>query len=194
MSLSVPGLVFRGLGLLKTSPDSLNMLNQPNSLSRFQDKVDYTLWGCWLWLGRTDKDGYGIFYLNGKNRKSHRVSYETWKCAIPTGMTLDHLCRVRNCVNPDHTEPVTNRENFLRGDNLMLKFARATHCKNGHEFTVENTYVNNVGRTCKTCSIARAVKKVTCPVCGKNIANAYRKGHREGMHSEYSELHYLPVH
>lgn len=178
---------------LQTSPDSLDLRDDSCKLGEFEVKVDKTLWGCWLWIGRVDNDGYGIFRLGGKSRKAHRVAYETYKETIPSGLTLDHLCRVRNCVNPDHLEPVTNRENFLRGDNLMARFALATHCKNGHEFTQDNIYTSPIGRKCKTCTIHRATKKVECPLCGKRLANAYRKGHRERMHSGHTALHYLPV-
>ena len=179
--------------VLQTSSDDLDLHNHPIRLEVFESRIDRTLWGCWLWTKRTDSDGYAIFCLNGKNRKAHRVAYETWIGPIPRGLTLDHICRVRNCVNPDHLEPVTNRENFLRGDNLMSKFARATFCRHGHEFTGDNTYDTPLGRKCRTCTIDRATKKVQCPLCGKHVANAYRKGHRERMHGDHITLQYLSV-
>jgi hypothetical protein len=70
--------------------------------------------GCWLWLGSL-RSGYGRFSLNGKTCEAHRVSYEHLVGPIPQGMMIDHLCRTRCCINPDHLEPVTNAENIRRG-------------------------------------------------------------------------------
>lgn len=72
--------------------------------------------GCWLWLASTDTKGYGLFGAEGKLSKAHRYAYELLVGPIPEGLVLDHLCRVRHCVNPDHLEPVTTYENILRGE------------------------------------------------------------------------------
>jgi len=83
---------------------------------------------------------------------AHRFAYEALVGPIPEGLKLDHLCRNRACVNPDHTEPVTDRVNTLRGFGPTAMNARATHCSEGHEFTDENTYLNQSGsRVCLTC-------------------------------------------
>lgn len=115
---------------------------------------------CWLWTGGLNQDGYGKMSLNSKTKVVHRWLYEQLVGPIPGGLQIDHLCRVRNCVNPSHLEPVTPQENirrgmrgqgYLRGPNKTKK----THCKNGHEFTNENTYLGKKGhriiRICRAC-------------------------------------------
>ncbi len=91
--------------------------------------------GCWLWQRPLDKDGYGKLGFRGNSRAAHRVAYMVFVGPWGEGLELDHLCRVRNCVNPAHLEPVTGAENYRRGLKTGI-----THCKNGHEFTPENTY------------------------------------------------------
>ena len=88
------------------------------------------------------------------NRRAHRCSYEFLKGEIPNGLVIDHLCRVRNCINPDHLEPVTPLENMMRGNNQTVTNKTKTVCKNGHEFTPENTYTNPYSgkRKCRTCN------------------------------------------
>ena len=83
-------------------------------LERFFNKVNKTD-TCWLWTSAKNIDGYGIFRINGKNILSHRLSYELYIGKIPEGLQIDHLCRVRDCVNPDHLDPVTQAENIRRG-------------------------------------------------------------------------------
>lgn len=125
---------------------------------RFWSKVD-TSGDCWPWLGSKNPLGYGKFWLDGSLRKAHRVAYEWCVGPIPDGLHIDHLCRNPSCVNPAHLEAVTHRENVLRGIGPAAKNAIKTHCKNGHEFTPENTYRwegKPNKRVCRTCQVVSA--------------------------------------
>lgn len=111
--------------------------------------------GCWLWMASLDGRGYGqINRGDGRPIRAHRLSYEMHKGPIPDGMDLDHKCRVRCCVNPDHLEPVTRQVNILRGESHVARQSRQTHCKNGHEYIAENTVRYRNKRQCRTCSNA----------------------------------------
>lgn len=116
---------------------------------RFWAKVDKS-GDCWEWTAFLTPDGYGRFGLDGAIVAAHRTAYELVVGPIPDGLQIDHLCRNRKCVNPDHLEPVTQLENARRGF-----WATKTHCKHGHEFTPENTYIRPTGaRQCRTCNRA----------------------------------------
>lgn len=107
---------------------------------------------CWLWSASTNNAGYGKISWNGKLKLAHRVTYELIKGTIKEGLELDHLCRTPLCVNPDHLEPVTSKENVLRGNGLASVNAKKTHCKRGHEFNQENTLLTKSGkRRCRVC-------------------------------------------
>ena len=128
------------------------------SLHRFQKNIELDLLeGCWLWKGSVNRDCYGTFWYEGKTRLSHRMSYEHWNGPIPKGLQLDHLCRNRNCVYPQHMEPVTFAENQRRGIQRN-QYMDKTHCVRGHEFNEKNTYMkpNNGGRECRVCKNIRA--------------------------------------
>ena len=124
-------------------------------VERFMDKVSpEPNSGCWLWTGCCISSGYGQISLGGKVRYAHRTYYELVKGPIAKGLYLDHKCRVRCCVNPDHLEVVTNRENVLRGIGQSAQNARKTHCIRGHPFSTENTYIpphKPRGRECRAC-------------------------------------------
>jgi hypothetical protein len=97
---------------------------------------------CWIWKGFVRK-GYGQY----SGTHAHRVSFQFYCGPIPPGLELDHLCRNPLCVNPDHLEPVTRAENMRR------RSVAQTHCKHGHEFTPENTYMMpSGGRQCRACN------------------------------------------
>ena len=122
------------------------------SLTRFWGKVEKTD-GCWNWKACRNQFGYGRFFLNKPRRlkEAHRIAYELIKGKIPNGLTLDHLCRNPSCVNPDHLEPVTMRENNLRGYGASGKNGRKTHCPKGHPLVEGNLVVSFKGRLCLTC-------------------------------------------
>lgn len=108
--------------------------------------------GCWLWTGHVNNRGYGRIGVGFDVKYAHRVSYELSKGRIPDGLQLDHLCRVRRCINPQHLEPVTNRENGYRGESVCSKNKRKTHCPQGHPYDLSNTYVRPSGhRECRMC-------------------------------------------
>lgn len=86
---------------------------------RFFAKVDAT-GPCWLWLGSLNNAGYGKLTVRRVNLYAHRFAHECLVGPVPEGLELDHLCRVRRCVNPDHLEPVTRSENVRRGDSRWM--------------------------------------------------------------------------
>jgi hypothetical protein len=108
--------------------------------------------GCWLWHGATTVGGYGV--CGGRKHRSyaHRWSYEHFVGPIPDGLEIDHLCRVRCCVNPDHLEPVTHEENLRRGESPAARCSRLTHCPAGHAYDEANTMRRADGsRECHAC-------------------------------------------
>lgn len=117
---------------------------------------------CWLWKGFIHK-GYGQYAITAPLLvRAHRFAYELLVGPIPQGLHLDHLCRVRSCVNPAHLEPVTCKENLLRGDTFNARNVAKTHCLNGHEYTDENTYLTASGGRC-------------CRLCGREYQRQYRE-------------------
>lgn len=119
---------------------------------RFWTKVKKMDGGCWLWTGAIS-NGYGEIRRSGKRKKvlAHRWAYESLVGPVPNGLCLDHLCRVRNCVNPSHLEAVTLGENTLRGVGLSAINRNKTHCSKGHPFSKDNTRMYKSDRVCIAC-------------------------------------------
>lgn len=111
---------------------------------------------CWLWPGAKMPKGYGLIQMGrgAGNAYVHRVTYEALHGPIGAGLQLDHLCRNPPCCNPAHLEPVTPRENLIRGASPAAAAARRNECINGHEYTDENTYVYRGTRQCRICRSA----------------------------------------
>lgn len=127
--------------------------------AHFWSKVDKTF-DCWNWTGSLQSSGYGCWTFNGKRVLAHRVAYERLVGPIPAGLQIDHLCRNKVCVNPDHLEPVTAAVNMSRTPQAL-----ATHCHKGHPLSG-----SNLGRTGKGSR--------RCMQCNRDTAAAHRERRR----------------
>jgi hypothetical protein len=118
---------------------------------------------CWLWMGYVSTQGYGIFYIQSEPVHAYKVSYMFFKGPVPKGLEIDHVCRVRHCVNPVHLEAVTHQENMRRG-----LYGQKTHCPKGHPYSPENTYKSprKQHRVCKTC------RRIGVAMCENRRKNA----------------------
>jgi hypothetical protein len=125
------------------------------AVAKFWSKTASASTGCFVWTGAKNAGGYGIVPVARRSRLAHRVAYELAIGPIPEGLQLDHLCRVRHCVNPAHLEPVTGAENTRRGLASKINAERErskTRCPAGHRFDTDNTYPDARGwRGCREC-------------------------------------------
>lgn len=146
---------------------------------------------CLVWTGALYPNGYGMISTKGKNTRVHRYAWERENGPIPDGLVIDHLCRNRKCVSPDHLEVVTQAENVRRGEaghHMRQKSKAIDSCPRGHAYTPENTRINRAGaRVCRTCvrssSMARPRTK-ECPSCGQERHYSSMARHIRTMHAE----------
>lgn len=144
------------------------MLDDPRLRPFMRAKISIDDAGCWRWQGRKTTAGYGQVWIEDERYQAHRIIYEDFFGPIPKELVCDHLCRVRDCVNPNHIEPVTMRENIVRGRApglVRAMHAAVTHCPFGHEYSSENTYLARRSdgrpyrsRQCRACNNIRREK------------------------------------
>lgn len=125
---------------------------------------------CWHWLGAVSKNGYSKSFMDYKTTTGHRVFYTYYKGVVPEGLQIDHLCRNKLCVNPEHLEAVTSRENIIRGTGFAAKNSKKKKCLRRHLLSGDNLYITPDGRRqCKKCRYKSAKlshqRRVSCQPC-----------------------------
>ncbi len=122
---------------------------------RFQGKFKVS-GNCWLWTGPLDRDGYGTFYFRGASRRAHRVAWYSVHGEVPNDFVVNHTCRNRSCVNPQHLQCISASENALK-DSASIPYinSQKTHCRNGHPFDKAITWRGKTQRICSICDRAR---------------------------------------
>lgn len=136
----------------------MSPLSNSADLQRFLSKFVKSDDGCWLWTSTLNTNGYGQIRVQGTMSAAHRLSYQHFVGPVPEGLELDHLCRVRNCINPAHLEPVTHAENVRRG-NSGANSRSKTHCPYGHLYEGDNLAFRTNGRhrRCRECERRKAL-------------------------------------
>jgi hypothetical protein len=122
-------------------------------IDRLVDRLAVDERGCWLWTGPTDR-GYGRMHYSGRKAICHRLTFEHFREPIPPGLEIDHLCRVRNCVNPWHLEVVSHHENMHRGKAPNILCNHRGRCRRGH--SLASAYVHDGKRYCRECGAIRS--------------------------------------
>jgi hypothetical protein len=157
------------------------------------DKYEVLPNGCWRSFCKPQLTGYVRVCRreDGKKvgRMLHRIFYELHKGPIPAGMTLDHLCRNRGCINPDHLEPVTQRENLMRSPLAPARInSEKTHCPQGHPYEGDNLVINNKGqRTCRICLNAAQARHYRGGG-GKEYQRRWQREHRDEIMARRREM------
>lgn len=142
--------------------------------------------GCWEWAGVQNGEGYGKIRVGGRrgrNESVHRVAYQHLVGPIPDGLTIDHLCRNRVCVNPEHLEAVPIVTNVMRGEGACAKHARNTHCPKGHPYDIAGAdRKGRPHRRCSVCTKASAEsRKDKIREQGMLSSRRYRERHKEAI-------------
>ena len=142
---------------------------------------------CWIWRGTRNHKGYPHLKVGRIDVRVHRWLYGIAIGPVGDDLTMDHLCRVRACINPDHLEPVTNRENVLRGVGPTAQNARKTMCSHGHPYTPENTgYQDSPGHAGRYCITCRRTRSRTVPPEQGPAAKGKRDAPRSDPSSRWS--------
>lgn len=159
--------------------------------ARFWAKVEKTE-TCWLWTAGHYPNGYGQFGFSRHGFAcsvgAHRVAWALVNGAAPDDLVLDHVCRVRNCVNPDHLRLVTNRENILVGTGPSAVNASKEVCHKGHDLSMARITPRG-HRSCRECHAERGRERVTCPDCGKDLGRNSLYLHRKNHPSPRELIH-----
>ena len=155
-------------GFTEFTPEQRSEISRKAALKRFQSEpLEVRFWNyvnknsgifalvngeiseCWLWTGSLSGKGYAYMSVNNRSKQAYKIGYELTKGPVPAGLELDHLCRTKNCVRPDHLESVTRVENQRRSPLTLAGMnIRKTHCPNGHPYDG----INKAGsRTCSAC-------------------------------------------
>ena len=121
--------------------------HKKDTQKNFYSKIKILPNSCWEWQAKIhNPTGYGHFCINRKTFLAHRISYILHKGAIPHGLVINHICRNRKCVNPNHLEVVTLKENILKGFSIPAINSKKTHCIRGHPFNGDNLYISPNGK------------------------------------------------
>lgn len=154
-----------GKAVSKTKLSVRECLRKKHLLHRIHELVSIVpITGCWMWMGVITPSGYAQTTVWDGTRNmgltAHRVVYVEAKGDVPTGFHIDHLCRNRWCVNPDHLEAVSPDQNWLRGNGTPSHNARKTHCNAGHPLSGQNLkFELSGGRRCIACRRARYLER-----------------------------------
>jgi hypothetical protein len=131
------------------------------AIVRLLSQIEISDSGCWVWQGYRNSCGYGVIGIGERKLLTHRLAYMELAEPIPSGMELDHRCRVRACCNPDHLEPTTHEGNIFAPGSQCLGAINAakTTCLHGHPYAGSNLYVDAKGRRhCRACSVQQSAR------------------------------------
>jgi len=140
-------------------PEYLRLAQTDTARQRFDTKIERTPDGCWEWRGARSTDGYGIFTYLTCSVRAHRLSYVMHRGPFEPTLVIDHLCRNRMCVNPDHLETVTDVENVMRGESFSALRSVSATCPNGHVYQAEAHIDKRGRRFCTVCRAATLVRE-----------------------------------